>query len=273
MNTNLDRNELLSKAEDIADKVLRSTKTFLPTLGRFCLVSTFIEDGIRMWFQWNEQRDYMNLSWNCGYIIATLFVVFNLFGQLIPSTFVLVRYKVPYACGLLFFIVILQTFAYDIIWDLHFLFRNFSLVGALLLVYAESKEENRSLFAGIPSIGDNRPKSYLQLSGRILVVFMFLTSISLEFNVFAVIEMIIKFGLMALVVIGYKTKLSALVLVLWLTVLNFYFNCYWTIPSNKTMRDFLKYDFYQTLSIIGGLLLVVCHGPGDVSLDEHKKRW
>merc|ERR1712126_596462 len=147
------QNEILSKAEDFADKVTRSSKHVLPHLARFCLVSTFFEDGVRMWVQWSEQREYMDISWGCGWFMATMFVVINLIGQLGAVAMVLTRFKVDIACGVLFFIVVLQTIAYSILWDLQFLFRNLALIGALLLVLAESRVEGKSLFAGVPSLG------------------------------------------------------------------------------------------------------------------------
>jgi len=267
------QNEILSKAEDIADKVTRSSKHVLPHLARFCLVSTFFEDGIRMWVQWSEQREYMDISWGCGWFLATLFVVTNLIGQLGAVAMVLTRFKVDIACGILFFVVILQTIAYSILWDLQFLFRNLALIGALLLVLAESRVEGKSLFAGVPSLGENKPKMYLQLAGRILLVFMFLTLLRFEMSAMQIIQNLVGSLLMVLVTIGYKTKLSSLVLVTWLNILNFYFNAWWNIPAYKPMRDFLKYDFFQTLSVIGGLLMVVSLGPGGVSMDEQKKKW
>lgn len=36
---------------------------------------------------------------------------------------------------------------------MHFLLRNFALIGALLLVLADSEVESRPLLAGIPSLG------------------------------------------------------------------------------------------------------------------------
>lgn len=62
-----------------------------------------------MWFQWTEQRDYMSHTWNCGYLLGTLFVILNLLGQLVGSGMVLVRFKVTVACATLFGIVVLQV--------------------------------------------------------------------------------------------------------------------------------------------------------------------
>jgi len=265
-------NELISKLEDVADQVQRRGKRILPTIARLCLIATFLEDGIRMWVQWNEQRQYMNMSWNCGSFLATLFVLVNLVGQIGGVVMVLARLRVQIACGLLFFIVCLQTVAYSILWDIQFLLRNLALIGALLLVLAESRGEARSLFAGVPSMGENKPKNFMQLAGRILLAFMFVTLIRFELSFFQIVQDIIGSTLMVLVTVGYKTKLSALILVALLSVLNLYHNAWWTIPSYKPLRDFLKYDFFQTLSVIGGLLMIVNLGPGGVSMDEHKKK-
>jgi hypothetical protein len=146
-------------------------------------------------------------------------------------------------------------------------------VGGVILLLAESKAEGKSLFAGLPSLGENTPRTALQLSGRLLLVLMFLTLLRLDFSPLHIVQNLGGTALILLIAVGYKTKLASLVLVGWLTVLNFYFNAWWLVPDYKPMRDFLKYDFFQTLSVVGGLLLVVALGPGGYSMDEHKKKW
>ncbi len=151
--------------------------------------------------------------------------------------------------------------------------RNLSLAGGLMLLLVESKPDAKSLFAGVPTLGDNKPKNYMQFAGRILLIVMFLTIIRIDFHPIHMCINILGTILIVLVAIGYKTKLSAFTLVIMLSILNIVANPFWTIESDKPLHDFLKYDFFQTMSVIGGLLFIVALGPGGVSLDEHKKRW
>jgi len=263
--------ELLNKAEDVIDTVFKYSKNYLPHIARLCLISTFLEDGIRMWFQWNEQRDYISYSWSCGSFIGTLFVITNLFCQLVPCFLILTRKHVNIACYVLFATIALQTLAYKILWDGRFLLRNLSLAGGLMLLLVENKPDAKSCFAGLPTLGDNKPKNYMQFIGRILLIVMFLTLLRPDFSFLHLLTNFIGTALILLVAIGYKTKLSAFTLVCLLSLINVLSNPFWTIDSDKPLHDFLKYDFFQTLSVIGGLLFIVALGPGGVSLDAHKK--
>lgn len=51
----------------------------------------------------------MDMSWSCGTFLATIFVLVNLLGQLVSCVMVLARIRVAIACGILFFIVVLQV--------------------------------------------------------------------------------------------------------------------------------------------------------------------
>lgn len=270
----LSSSDIIQKAEDFADTVLRQSKHILPHLARFCLVATFFEDGIRMWYQWVEQREYIDHQWNCGYIIGTMFCLVNLLGQLAGCFMVLARIKVEAAVGLLFAIIVIQTVAYQVFTDVKFFLRSLALSGGLILLLAESRQEARSVFAGVPTLDThNKPKTYMQLTGRVLLLLMYLTCLKFDMSFFHIVFNLFGTVLIMLVTVGYKTKLSALVMIVFLMMINVYENAFWMVPQWKAMRDFLKYDFFQTMSVVGGLLLVVAFGPGGASLDEQKKKW
>ena len=55
----VDQHDFIRNLEDKAEDLVRKTRKYLPHIGRLCLISTFVEDGIRMVNQWGEQRDYI----------------------------------------------------------------------------------------------------------------------------------------------------------------------------------------------------------------------
>lgn len=208
-------------------------------------INFFFTSVLELCIKWREQWNFLCVS-QFGFRHSTFFLFnFTEFKNKWISNIIL--HFTSFNLNYIYFFLSFQTVAYSILWDIHFLLRNFALIGALLLVVAESRVEGRSLFAGVPSLGENKPKNLLQLTGRILLAFMFITLLRFEFSVLQVIQDIFGSILMVCVTIGYKTKLSALALVLLLTALNLYYNAWWSIPSHKPLRDFLKYDFFQVI--------------------------
>lgn len=275
MRQNSNNNAFLEKAEDVANNCLQKTKHYLPHIARACLVSTFIEDGIRMLYQWGEQRDYIASTWSVGSFMGTLFVLLNLGVQVGASILVLFRKHVDNCCYALFGIIVLQTLAYSILWDLKFLARSLSLVGAVLLILAENKKDKTNVFASVPMMNDpsSSTRNYMMLGGRVLLVLMFLSLLKFSGGAFDMIRNVVGIALIVVILVGFKTKLFSVVMVAWLMVLNAVFNDFWRHRSSSIMYDFKKYDFFQTMTVIGGLLFLLLIGPGGLSLDERKKMY
>ena len=68
---------LSSKAEDIVDRVGQPLKPYLPILGRFLIVATFLEDALRISTQWGDQILFMEHSRGFPSGISHLFLALN----------------------------------------------------------------------------------------------------------------------------------------------------------------------------------------------------
>ncbi|KNC75372.1 hypothetical protein SARC_12100, partial [Sphaeroforma arctica JP610] len=164
------------------------------------------------------------------------------------------------------------TTLYSPLWGWNFFARNLSLVGGLVLLVAEARVENKNNFADVPSMGDqDKQKAVMQLVGRVLVGLMFLTLVHLDMSPFKMVMTAIDMLLLLCVVVGFNTKLCALVLCFSLSLRNMFMNPFWSVPTWQV--DYVKYDFFQTLSVVGGLLMIVNLGAGDLSVDEKKKKF
>lgn len=265
--------ELSARAEDLIDVYTQSLKPLIPAFGRFLIVATFLEDALRILLQWHDQSTYLTMYRGMPSILTQLFLLTNVVLMTAASALVIMRRLPVVAVGALFFVVVLQGLGYGLVSDLNFFLRNLSVIGGLLMVLSEAfAEERKNIFAGLPSISETDRKIYFQLAGRVLLIFLFIGFVFQgEWSLLRVLVSLLGLGACIMVVVGFKARWSALFLVLLLSVLNIVLNNFWTVHSAHPSRDFLRYDFFQTLSIVGGLLLLVSMGPGGISMDERKK--
>ena len=146
----------------------------------------------------------------------------------------------------------------------------------MLLCFADSLLRNRSrnnLFASIPSLSATERHQYIQLAGRVLLIVLFLGAVFQgDWSPLRYVASVLGFIACVMVAVGFKAKWSASFLVACLCVTNILINNWWS-RSHQYARDVARYDFFQCTSIMGGLLLLISMGPGELSYDEKKKEF
>ncbi|KKA28745.1 hypothetical protein TD95_003285 [Thielaviopsis punctulata] len=264
--------KITSKIEDALDSLSEPLKPFLPAIGRFLIVVTFLEDSLRIITQWNDQVLYLHDFRKIPWFFTHVFLILNVVAMLSCSTLVIIRKFSDYAVFGLMGVVVTQALGYGLIFDINFFLRNLSVIGGLLMVLSDSWVRKTKAFAGLPTLDEKDRKMYFQLAGRVLLIFLFIGFMMAgEWSVWRIIVSLIGAVACVMVVVGFKAKFSATLLVVILSVFNLLVNNFWTLHEHHPHKDFAKYDFFQILSIVGGLLLLVNSGPGQFSIDEKKK--
>ncbi|KAJ7135999.1 SURF4-domain-containing protein [Mycena epipterygia] len=262
------------QVEDYVEIYSQPLKPHLPAIGRFLIVVTFLEDALRILTQWGDQLWYLQQHRKFPWGLSHLFLLINVVTMLGGSSMVILKRYTEFAVAGLLGVVIIQGFGYGLIFDLNFFLRNLSVIGGLFMVFSDSMVTRKKLFAGLPSISETDRRKYFLLAGRVLLIFLFLGFILQgSWSIARVFVSIFGLAACVMVAVGFKAKWSASFLVLVLSVFNVFANNWWTVGSGHPQRDFLKYDFFQTLSIVGGLILLVNMGPGGLSVDEKKKTY
>ncbi|KAL8288974.1 hypothetical protein RB597_000858 [Gaeumannomyces tritici] len=241
-------------------------------IGRFLIVVTFLEDALRILTQWSDQVYYLRDYRGFPKGIPQLFLIINVLAMVACSTLVIARRYSEYAVGGLIGVVVTQAFGYGLIFDLNFFLRNLSVMGGLIMVLSDSWVRKTKAFAGLPQLEEKDRKMYFQLAGRVLLIFLFIGFVFAgEWSIWRVLVSVLGLLACVMVIVGFKAKFSATLLVVILSVFNLLVNNFWTLHEHHPHKDFAKYDFFQILSIVGGLLLLVNSGPGQFSIDEKKK--
>lgn len=156
--------------------------------------------------------------------------------------------------------------------------------GALLLCWAEwhvtseKKSTSNAFSTMLPSIdgGVRKPQNMLQLAGRFLITLMFLNVLELDIEdltTYALISNVLAISLTICIVVGYRTQLAALALIVFLFFFGVTHYAFWLVPPETPWTyDVAKRSFFLVLNLIGGLMIIVSIGAGDVSLDRRRAK-
>ncbi|KAF8136953.1 SURF4 family-domain-containing protein, partial [Boletus edulis] len=249
----LEKLRVLGKqVEDAIEIYSQPLRPHLPAIGRFLIVVTFYEDALRIITQWSDQLWYLQTHRHFYWGLSHFFLFLNVIVMLAASSAVISKR-----------------------------FSEYAVIGLFLV----------KNFAGLPSMSETDRKKYFLLAGRVLLIFLFLGfMLQGKWSVGRVVVSLFGLAACTMVAVGFKAKWSATFLVIVLSVFNVFANNWWSVHGAHPQRDFLKYDFFQTLckshrgyknsaylafatAIVGGLILLVNIGPGGLSVDEKKKTY
>jgi uncharacterized membrane protein YphA (DoxX/SURF4 family) len=223
---------------------------YLPAIGRFLIVVTFLEDALRIITQWKDQLAYLH-DYRYSRLFKLfqhapanqflppvptglnhLFLILNVVAMTSCSVLVITRKHSDYAVAGLIGVVVTQALGYGLIFDLNFFLRNLSVMGGLLMVLSDSWVRKTKAFAGLPEVDEKDRKMYFQLAGRVLLIFLFIGFIfSGTWTIWRVLVAALGFVACVMVVVGFKAKFSATMLVVILSVFNLLVNNFWTVRT------------------------------------------
>lgn len=146
------------------------------------------------------------------------------------SFLIIVRKHSTYAVGGLIGVVVLQGIGYGLVFDVNFFLRNLSVMGGLLMVLSDSWVRRKFAPAGLPQLDEKDKKMYIQLAGRVLLIFLFVGFVFKgDWSIWRVFVSVIGLIACVMVVVGFKAKWSATILVLILSIFNLLVNNFWTV--------------------------------------------
>lgn len=235
-----------------ARKVRKAAAPFLPMICRILLVSTFLEDGIRILFEMHHQVDFLRHEYGIPSFIAVLMLLGNILVSFAAVATILARKKLArgryenYAAYALIGCVVYQQILYGRhspigSGNLGFFVRNLCLSGSLLLITCQSRMASgrSALPMGLLDGGVDKQTtaSYLQLASRILLVLL-----ALEFvATLGTFGTILTMPVIIAVLVGYQLEISGGILLALYSLHNVLNSAFWSV-SGSYVSQIMQYE-------------------------------
>lgn len=281
---------LIDKADEVASGWIVEIKRFIPTIARLCIMASTLEDSLRYWREYGIYINYFGNLWTKqsrsafmepDYFLASFFL-WPLILKIIPALLLIsnlcsrpVQRKLCYFFYFmsLWSMVALQGYPGGRNWNLWQIQHTAKFWAAISLVYAEACEESNSMFAGLPSLGDEwGKKTYLALAGRLLFGFIFISKMQFLFGHWRlVLDWVVNLPCVLAIMFGYRVNLFCCLYSAILLFDNFYWHQFWMHWGNPWAYEHVVYSFMCNMTVIGSCLQFIIYGPGGISLDKALK--
>jgi putative oxidoreductase len=125
------------------------------------------------------------------------------------------------------------------------------------------------------------------LIGRILIAFIFLFAgygkvVGFEGTVgyiaskglplpqlAAIAAIVVELGGSIMLIVGWNARLAAAALFVFTAMTALFFHNFWAVPADQAQNQMIH--FMKNISMMGGLLFVVVHGSGPVSISKQDR--
>lgn len=260
MSKPLDSNSLPPAAQNVIASVRRARKAatpYLPFLCRVLLVSTFIEDGVRILFEMHHQVDFLRHEYSIPGFIGTFMLLSNIIISFIAVAFILARKKIArgqyenYAAYALIGCVIYQQILYGRhspigSGNLGFFVRNLCLSGSLMLITCQTRIASGRSALPMGLLDGHTDKqtavSYLQLTSRILLVLLALEFIS----TLGIVGTILTVPVVISVLVGFQLEISGGILLILYFLHNVLNSAFWSV-SGSYISQIMQYEYVDSL--------------------------
>jgi len=130
-------------------------------------------------------------------------------------------------------------------------------------------------------------QQYGPLAGRVLMAYIFVMSGIGKIEGFSataaamagkgiplaevalVITIMVELAGGVLLIVGWQTRLAATAIFLWLIPATLIFHAYWAVEAAQFQMQTIQFN--KNLAIMGGMLYLMVHGAGPLSLDSRRK--
>lgn len=254
-------------------RLKRAARPIAPTLTRLLVASTFVEDSIRTLFEMKKQMIFFSRALGIPYKTSVLIILLAIFLTLVSVALFLLPPTAAFGAKALLLCVAYQQLVYGrhsaiTTGNLGFFVRNACMAGTLALFLTVPKHAPEPSLPGMSVKLRKSARDNAALLVRILFAFACLEM----FDVIGYLWSLLIIPAAVALVIGYQVELCAILLLVFYAVGAAVANPFWSINITSDelleMRHLMRYEFLQTISILGGLLLVIMSGPGAFSVDS-----